>query len=934
MNEEFEFGPLIRNKCVDASSALINNESFRGYVEYISSELKKGKKPLIIVGAGISSSRTHCSDDKETKEGLPTLILMIKHILKLVAELFNAELPNAELRELSHLFTDDIKNDLKKDDENYSAIDREWLSKLFTTLSFSTSPSVKKIWSDFCNWFLFECIKFPDDEKKGAMTTLSSAAAKEISLFSKTADAFCLSANFDNYLTYQKKTSTGKESAVPAISIFKKGTAKKYFIRTRRHRKKDGKELRFEEADENECVLHTNGDVLWLSCSGDKVDGYCPETGKYFPAFNRDKYKKREDLRCDICGSELTPTMTMPGTYKKDHDTREILAAVWKYVASKISTVITIGISCNWDDVILKFIIELLFENNIPHLDINTNPEKTEIYKKIISDNYFNSVALKQDAADGTKWLYDLFLNAKKDEKNEDPFDKSRQQHIKDILAKTETIQNLKLISQVGLKSYWIPSIEGKNDRWSHSQEVADNALMFYEQLHKNSHKVEKQEEEALVYISGLLHDCGHLPFSHLLEEVFSELSWKIFGNTESFTHNQYTAERIKEMYDDEKSGLKALLNSYNITCEEVIKVIQGKYGIGYIDALINSEIDCDKISYLVKDARHMGFGTTLTDDIIKSLSKNAFITQEGLVALDSESAWHAFRLLDERTRFYKELYFRDDIRCLEAAVKFIIITYFVQKYNVLEESAYEDYRDDEYDNFGHCRVMMAIRDLFAIIDDKANKKDDESLEYSLSGQVKESIKRCMDIIMKSNYGSDVSPENNDKQPNEIKILKKFYLRLTGEDYKPDGTKNEDIISRPYIDDDILELSSRLSYKVLKEIRKRMHLNFPGVLLIDVYKPVNYLSSAEDRRKRVRLDGTEESQTVFLVPDSDRTKWGNTNALAGIDIADYVKKQNIGQDKPAFNVFKISRNTTETEHALNMLKKEMKRRLEETHNGN
>jgi HD superfamily phosphohydrolase len=936
---KFDFMQLVKNNIKNIDDPETEH-AIKGYLEYIHMESKKGKMPLIIVGAGISCSDVLVSKDiliSDEDHGLPTLNAMIRHIYDYVYK-YSRENGNADLSSLQHLFLDY---------ENFEKLephmDREWLSKVFATMANSKSESVKDIWEEFYKWFLFRCI---DNKQYGALNTRTTKAAKEIQKFAQKCKALCLSTNFDNYMTSAAEDPWGK--SLPGMSIFSKHIAEKYFSRTRRQKDAVNKP---PDQISNNCVIHANGDVFWLTCSGDAVDGYCPRTNKYSPAYSwvsKNNTPEENQLVCDICHSKLRATMNMPGTYKKDHDTREMLSAIWKYVSSKISTVITIGISCDWDDVLLQFIIGLLYDNKIPHLDINIiSKEKgksTAVHSGIIDNKSFFSFGLSTTAREGVEYLNQWYENIK-DEQNPVrlKFEESEINEINKLLEKVDFIKRLKHISQIGLKGYWKSAITD-NDRWEHSKEVAGLALKFYNKICANSGREPDVSEQALIYISGLLHDCGHLPFSHLMEDVFSELSWKFEYNEETFNHNHYTSYLIRKLFTSDIAGITAaeqkeriekirqFIKKYNVDHEDIIKVINGNYGIGYIDALINSEIDCDKIAYLYKDSDQTNmsflFNKNNKEEFLDELLKNAYITEEGLIALDSESAWIAFRMLDERKRFYSELYYADDIRCLELAVKYIVITYFVQQYNEIEKEKYEKYKDEKYGDLSHCRIMMVIDDLF----DSANIITHVSMKDSLSEQTLKTLKQCMGIclgIIKKRTDNAVDkPKPNgkkDKEPNEITILKKMYEKLTG-DYSYQENKNgadSEMSLFPYTDNDLNNLSKKLGYEQLFDVRKRIHLNFPGVLLIDVYESVKYLARAKSRKKKFRIDGTEENQVIYLVPPGDRNTWHNNEALASIDISKYVDDNKLDDTKCTFNVYKLSNDETMIEYAINMLKKEM-----------
>ncbi|MDR2716531.1 MAG: HD domain-containing protein [Treponema sp.] len=927
----FDFDKIVRNKAIDIRNQEIKTDIEKyllEYLQYVHKETCKGKIPLIVTGSGISTSNLIINGKNKSANGLPTLFEMIDKIGEYIKEDDKNEL--AEFTKTFPEFT--TPSGIPEN------IDRDWMSKVFTALESAKSGAVKTIWEKFCNWFLLHCI----DNTHGALNTQTSDAAVEIQKFARKSKALCLSANFDNYLDYNfAKPSKIKNKPIRGMSIFKRPDAEKNFKRIQRNT--EGNII-----TANDCVFHSNGDVFWLSCSGDVADSYCPKTGVYTPAFNwfsiDQKDITEDDLVCDICTSKLRATMTMPGTYKKDYDTREMLSAIWKYMATKISTVITIGLSCNWDDVLLKFIISLLDENNIPHLDINNksadHTTKMQIHERIVNDNYFNSVSLTDDAA-----LAMDYLNQKYDEIKQKS-DLSKKTEIKNFEEKNDLIKlfeklplinNLEKILQIGLKGHWKNTtnngLNQKNNRWDHSKDVAENALKYYRAILPENER--KASEEVLLYMSGLLHDCGHLPFSHLLEAVFSELSWKFENNDNFFKHEHYTSYLIKKLFEVDSKVDKAALDiknfadKYCVESEDIIKVIEGNYGIGYIDAMINSEIDSDKIAYLFTDANNTNTNMMISkDEFLKKLTKNAHITQEKLIALDSEAAWIAFRLLDERKRLYEELYFADDLRFRESAVRFILITYFVQQYNKIEDDAYKEFENEQYSDLSHCRIKMAIKDFFSIIN--GDKPESLSLKDSIGQNIQDALFKCMVICTEQDEKEEGIETTN--VPKEIIILKEIYRRLTDkifdDEYK-ERIKKEDILKPnllPINDNAIKELSDKLKYKQLLGIRKRIHLNFPGILLIDVYESVKYLSTAKSRRKHPRIDGTNENQVIYLVPRGERKTWcNNKEALANTDISEYVDEHKLDIQKCYFNVYKLSDNNSSVEHAINMLKKEMKR---------
>lgn len=905
---DFTFGDW-KNTIVDYADTDSDNkfcEKIEEFAAYLLKEKEKGKIPLIIAGAGASAKNVMINvgdgKPKDLGTGLPCLSEMIWQLREYVMEV--AEVSSApNVKELASLFIS-INQDLEN-------VGREWLGKVFALLEKSEDVEVKKLWNRYCNWFFFECIdtgEMAQTEKYGALNSDTSKASLEIAKLYDTLGAICLSANFDNYIDFALEERKGFRNGIP---IFDRDLAEKYFKRNRRKNKP------YEETPYNRCVLHANGDVFWLFCSGEKGEGYCPETGKKVPAFTNPNLNSCEDMYCKFCRSPLEVTMTMPGTYEKDYNTRAIITTIWKYISTRISAVITVGLSCNWDDVLLKFILQLINERHIPLLDINNLTDRAKggqsnIIEKVVKESGLEACAYKADAFAGIERI-NQYVEARRGNIAKIVLEGDYKEQLKNALKDTKDIKRLSQVSQLGLKAYWLEASE-ENLRWNHSIQVADIATEMYKQLCENSWKKESAFEKVLIYAAGLLHDCGHLPFSHLLEDVFDELAWHLSGEVESFKHIHYAKRVIERICNTEGCRFEEIIHRYGVKKEEVIDCIDGRYGVSYIDALINSAIDADKIAYIFTDAEKTKKSLSLNrKDFQRELLANAYITQEGMIALDDQSAWQAMRLLDERKRMYEELYYNSKIRYLEACAKYIITTYFVQKYNA-PDTLMNDCGNG--DDLGEKHILMAIDDLYNMID-ADHEYVAKDLSASVSEDVRKSIEQCIKLICIS--------QKSELKPREITILFRMCEQLLGHKIDIDkltGSGKEYDYS-PYQDPILDALVDKLDYKQLSAVRKKILLNYPGTILIDIYSPTKYFSVPESRKARVRPDGTNCGQEMILIPSGDRNLWINQKHLAETGILDYSRKMPKENEKPVFHIYKIGSDTASFEHTISMLKREL-----------
>ena len=235
----------------------------------------------------------------------------------------------------------------------------------------------------------------------------------------------------------------------------------------------------------------------------------------------------------------------------------------------------------------------------------------------------------------------------------------------------TEPFRRLAKITQVGLVSLVYPA--ARHTRFEHSLGVYRLALLFLKRLSHVPHfaqKVAQHDAERLI-VAALLHDIGHYPFCHLIEDI------RLEGLP---NHEELAAKFIEE------SEIAELLQrDWNIEPQEVINLLTGntKSAVDRLFAsILSGPIDIDKMDYLFRDSLHAGvpYGRQLDQDrLIGSLCLNASgdglaITEKGKTAAElmifaryvmfSEVYWHhavrsATAMLQ---RLFSELYFAGNV--------------------------------------------------------------------------------------------------------------------------------------------------------------------------------------------------------------------------------------------------------------------------------
>ena len=137
--------------------------------------------------------------------------------------------------------------------------------------------------------------------------------------------------------------------------------------------------------------------------------------------------------------------------------------------------------------------------------------------------------------------------------------------------------QRLRRIKQLGLISLIYPG--ATHTRFEHCVGTMNLGSKLAEELGLTSDEIE------LIRASGLLHDIGHGPFSHVSEGVLS------------FPHEELTK------YVVTKTSMRDLLEE-KFDVNEIVDIVNGKGDLGPI---VSGELDVDRMDYLLRDSHNTG---------------------------------------------------------------------------------------------------------------------------------------------------------------------------------------------------------------------------------------------------------------------------------------------------------------------------------------
>ncbi len=204
-------------------------------------------------------------------------------------------------------------------------------------------------------------------------------------------------------------------------------------------------------------------------------------------------------------------------------------------------------------------------------------------------------------------------------------------------------VQRLRRLSQLGLAQVVYPN--ATHTRFAHAlgaMHLMDTALQTLSakgviQLSENTH------EAAL--LAALLHDIGHGPFSHSLENLI--LPYR----HETITH-----------------ALLNLLEADLGDLRETRSILQGNHPLPYLCELIQGPLDVDRLDYLVRDSFFTGVqeGIVGTERLIYTLTA----TPDGHLAMEEKGLASVEKFILARRFMYWQVYLHKTVIAAENLLK------------------------------------------------------------------------------------------------------------------------------------------------------------------------------------------------------------------------------------------------------------------------
>jgi len=168
-------------------------------------------------------------------------------------------------------------------------------------------------------------------------------------------------------------------------------------------------------------------------------------------------------------------------------------------------------------------------------------------------------------------------------------------------LLQSAPVQRLRRIKQLGFSEFVYPG--ATHSRFSHvlgAMHMARRMLDVFERNNIFANKKDHPHQRRATLAAALLHDVVHGPYSHVFEEVAASLN-------QEQGHETYTQQII------EHTDIKNILRKHGVFVE-TRKFFTTEAGYDPYTRIISSQLDCDRLDFLVRDRYYTGIRSAAID--------------------------------------------------------------------------------------------------------------------------------------------------------------------------------------------------------------------------------------------------------------------------------------------------------------------------------
>ncbi len=213
--------------------------------------------------------------------------------------------------------------------------------------------------------------------------------------------------------------------------------------------------------------------------------------------------------------------------------------------------------------------------------------------------------------------------------------------------------QRLRRIKQLGLGLYTYQGAE--HSRFTHSLGAFHLMTRVLDRL--GERYTINPDDRVAARAAALLHDVGHGSFSHVMEKVLD------------FHHEQWTVQVILS----EQTEIGELLRSHSSELHrKVAAIIEGTFQPSSLAQLVSSQLDVDRMDYLLRDSLMTGakYGIYDLEWIINALAIDEAADR---IYIEARGVYAVEEYLQARYYMFRQVYFHRTLRSAEAVLRSII---------------------------------------------------------------------------------------------------------------------------------------------------------------------------------------------------------------------------------------------------------------------
>ncbi|MDH4469003.1 MAG: HD domain-containing protein [Bacteriovoracaceae bacterium] len=231
--------------------------------------------------------------------------------------------------------------------------------------------------------------------------------------------------------------------------------------------------------------------------------------------------------------------------------------------------------------------------------------------------------------------------------------------------------QRLRWIKQLGFSFYTFPGAE--HSRYGHSIGVMYNAhsilqsigkavpdeILFQGNLISGPNENSEVKFHQSIRVAALLHDIGTFPFSHTTEASYIKFAEtknsKSKPKAHPDNHEHLGSFIIKKTKGPQ--GITTILEKYGLDPKEISDLVKGIGPNFLANQIIHSEVDCDRMDYLLRDAHYTGLNYGAYDrDYLLHHFRVVKIAGQEILAINEKAIYCIQDFLMSRFAWYSQV--------------------------------------------------------------------------------------------------------------------------------------------------------------------------------------------------------------------------------------------------------------------------------------